>query len=657
VFHSLTSSLLLAAALVAPPLRAQTAPLPNAPAPILSSLPDQPTPTIQSASTPSSEGITTLHTRTNLVVIDVVVTDSKQNAIHNLKASDFTLFENNVPQRVKNFEEHSSNAGPDTEFVVPTAKLPPGLYTNRVPAPPTGPVNIILLDSLNTPLETQPFVRQQLMDYLKRQQPGTRVAIFGLTSNLTMLQGFTSDPEVLKAALSKKASTYKASDLIANAVQGSPTTDTSFSNLFASAQDGSDLSGAQALANVQRFEALQTAFELGLRAKFTLNAFNLLARYLVGIPGRKNVIWFSAAFPLNISPNADLQDPFDSLVNNDTELRETDNLLTRAQIAVYPVDARGVYNTSAFTTDDFGNNKATDMQQFYQDAGNERMTMETMATDTGGHVFANTNNLAQAVQKAVENGSNYYTLSYSPSDVTWDGRFRTVKVVIDKNAHPGLSLTHRRGYYAIDPDDKHEFVANLAAVAPVHPTTLSTALLRGGPDPTEILFKLRVRPSALPPEENPAPGNNLNKDPKAKIAAVVLKGPFQRYGLDAVADPHAVACPVANTLHRCSIEFATAVYNPDGVLINSVTSTARVNLSAAGYEKLLKLGLPLHQEISVPLKGEYFIRTAIHDLDSDRIGAVEVPVDAVAKLPPLQAAATTPAPGVPAAPKPDDKTP
>jgi VWFA-related protein len=620
-------ALILGPIVLSLPLPAQTPA-----APVLSSLPKQ----------PSQAEITTLHTRTNLVVVDVVVNDSGQKPVHNLKPADFTLLENNVPQHVKNFEEHVSQPPADTSKVVPLPKLPPGLFSNRAPAPAAGPVNVIILDSLNTPLETQPYVRSQLVEYLKKQTPGTRVAIFGLSTSLLMLQGFTSDPEVLKKALTAKGGLGHASDLLVNPVNGGSPTDTTFSTLFASnPNEVGDLTFAQALANVQRSEALQTAFQLQLRAKYTLDAFNLLARYLVGIPGRKNVIWFSASFPLDVYPNPALQDPMDSFVNNDPELRETDNLLTRAQVAVYPIDARGVYNVGAFTTDNLGNSSATDMQQFYQDAATENETMATMAEDTGGRVFHNTNDLTAAVAKAIDDGSNYYTLSYSPSDQKWDSRFRSIKI---KLAQQGYTLTYRRGYYADDPDGKH--AVEESALAPAHPTTMATALMRGGPNPTEILFKVRIRPSALPPEAAPAPSNKLNiRDPKAKNsqAPTHIDGPFQRYGLDYAPDTHAVNCPTSPSgIHRCALEVATAVYDVAGVLINSTTMTAKVSLAQDTYTRMLSYGIPIHQEISVPVKGNYFIRTVIHDLYSDHVGAVEIPVASVEHLAPLQLAAAAP---------------
>ena len=82
--------------------------------------------------------------------------------------------------------------------------MPPGLFTNRTPAVANGPVNVLLLDYLNTPVSVQPYARKQLLDYLDHAPPGTRIAIFGLTTQLTMLQGFTSDMTVLKDALDPK---------------------------------------------------------------------------------------------------------------------------------------------------------------------------------------------------------------------------------------------------------------------------------------------------------------------------------------------------------------------------------------------------------------------------------------------------------------------
>src|SRR5579871_988346 len=88
----------------------------------------------------------TLHTRSNLVIEDVIVTDGNHNPVHNLKASDFTVIEDGHPQHIRSFEEHTtSSASPLTPVSMP--RTAPGIFTNFFPAPQNGPVNILLLDT------------------------------------------------------------------------------------------------------------------------------------------------------------------------------------------------------------------------------------------------------------------------------------------------------------------------------------------------------------------------------------------------------------------------------------------------------------------------------------------------------------------------------
>jgi hypothetical protein len=249
--------------------------------------------------------------------------------------------------------------------------------------------------------------------------------------------------------------------------------------------------------------------------------------------------------------------------------------------------------------------------------------------------------LTQAVIKAVEDGSNYYTLTYVPSNLQWDGRFRAIKVRVEQ---PGVKLSYREGYYADDPNDRSKLVAGHAAMASGPANTMVTAMMHGGPDPAEILFKVRIRPAAAAPEETPLKNNRANPDPRVKV-----EGPFKEYGVDLVPDAKAVSCPfnAATGTHRCALEISTYVYDRDGQLLIMAHNAVSQSMSAADYAKLQNSGMAFHQEVSVPVKGQYYLRTSIHDLNSDRIGAVEVPIAAVAKLDPLKPlmAADAPAAG------------
>jgi VWFA-related protein len=628
----------------------------------------------QGQPTPATSGVATIYARSNLVVVDVVVTDSKKNPVHGLQKSDFVLMENGKPQVVRNFEEHTELPASET-MVAPAPKLPPDLFTNKSSAPANGPANVLVLDYLNTPQTAHASARKQLLDYLDKAPAGTRIAIFILTERLTMLQGFTSDPAVLKAALTSMEGLPRSSNLIDDAEGVGSPDGPSFAESLGGAGGDTDSGGVADVIRaihdaMTRVDAQISSEKKDMQVKYTLSAFDQLARYLVGIPGRKNVVWFSAGFPLDVEPNRNEADPNDSVIRNDDEVRKTDNLLTRAQIAVYPVDVRGMSvpwmdlqktaaaAASAATASQTGLDPSAANDAIYdasvmpimQQTAQEHGTMDAMAEDTGGEAFYNTNGLTQAISKAIEHGSNYYTLTYTPSNLQWDERFRSLKI---KVAEPGVQLTYRNGYYAIDPNDRNKVNAAGAATALAQADTMSTAMMHGGPDPTEILFKVRIRPSSKPAEAVVLTSNRTNPDPKVKVS-----GPYKQYGVDLVPDPRAVNCRAgADGKYHCALEIWTYVYDRDGRLLITTGNPVYHVLTPADYARLLSGGMAFHQQVSVPAKGQYYLRTAIHDLVSDRVGAVEVPVAAVARLDPLKEIAAVPAPaphatGKPTTPRP-----
>jgi hypothetical protein len=159
---------------------------------------------------------------------------------------------------------------------------------------------------------------------------------------------------------------------------------------------------------------------------------------------------------------------------------------------------------------------------------------------------------------------------------------------------------------------------------------MRAAMLRGAPDPTQILFKVRILPVTTTPDNALAPGNAAN--PNTKLS----HGPYRRYQLDLAADPRAILFTrSADGRLRGNLQICIYTYDADGnVIVENVTAT-HASLTAADVTRLRNGGIQLHEQISVPVKGAYFLRVGVHDLASDRIGAVEVPVAAVRNLPPL----------------------
>jgi VWFA-related protein len=600
----------------------------------------------------SGAPVTTIRTNSDLVVVDVVVSDSQQNPMHQLTAADFTVLEDGKPQSVKIFEEHATAA---PASLLPAPKLAPGVFTNYSVAPANGALNILLLDKLNTPMDAQSVVREQLLKYLKDVPPGTRIAVFSLSTNLRLLQGFTTNPELLRALIEGKKGNQGPSPLMNNVTEGDePGADDPMYNMDEEML-GNDPTAGLILANLEQFEAEQQSMQLQLRARFTLDALNQLARYMSGLPGRKNLIWFSGSFPISILPDPDIvdpnilpssvpgaltPDPFVVVASAEDEFRETVDLLARSQVAVYPIDARGEMTPPMYSASQSGstmnskpNGFAKANTQFFQQTGEEQGTMEEMAAATGGKAFVNTNGLKEAVQKAVEAGSNYYTIAYTPTNQKWNGGYRKIQVKLDR---PGATLAYRRGYFADDPNapGKHDQPQN-AKPDPNQYSALRAAMQHGGPDPTELIFVARVQPASTDAETALAPGNQTGKK---------TSGPYRRYAVTFAASPKDVVWTIApDGAHLSSLEFMTIVYDSDGALINAQFNGIHVAIPDAKFASFQSGPMKYVQQISVPAKGEYYLRIGIRDSAADHVGAVELPVAAVAKLPPL----ATPAPAAP----------
>jgi VWFA-related protein len=573
----------------------------------------------QQPSTPQSTSPTaTLHTGTKLVVVDVVVRDKSGHPLHGLTREDFALSEGGQLQTLRSFEEYAAPAAPPAAPKMPA--LPPGLFTDFTPVPDKGPLNVLLVDGLNTPLADQVYLRQQLLEYVQHLAPGTRIAIFGLADHLYMLQGFTDDPAVLRAALAGVKTGHE-----------SPLRKDSSTNTAALADALTDpfpapggASSALTTSEVQSFAAMASASGLkqSMAVTQTIEAFASLARWLANFPGRKNVIWFSGAFPLG----GDYSQPPSE--DSDIFLNMT-NLLTRAQVSVYPVDPHGVQADSAFTADGVNPSQGAQFSQrqasFYANDAAVHATMQAFASDTGGEAIYNRNNLVQAATDAIEDGANYYTLSYTPSENKTGGEWRSIRVQLSKPENfKGVQLSYRRGYFA----DNLKVTAHKTGTAEVSadPNASSiesnpysrTAMLHGAPTPQDIPFTTRVLPVSKAPEQLLAAGNQLPPNGS-------MKPPYRRYDVDCAAAARYFTLTQRPDGHRVgSVQVAVFAYDSRGQLLNTVSRTLTFDLTPDGYAQFQRLGLREHMEISAPAKGVIFLRIGVAEKTSGRIGAVEI---------------------------------
>ena len=574
--------------------------------------------TAQTAQSPApSNSATVLHATSSLVLVDVVVTDHGKPA-HGIDRSRFHVFEDGHEQAIASFEEHqpapvSPHAAAGAAKI---AALPPHTYTNVSPYPDNGVVNVLLLDALNTPLADQAEARKEMIEYLGKIPSGTPIAIFALASHLKLITGFTTDAAALAKVMKSKAASPSHSVVLedqANSVQLQME-----NQVYDMEIEGMP---ANVIGAIQEFEADYTAVQTNLRVQVTLDAFEELARYLSGIPGRKNVIWFSGSFPITIDPDPNLPRSVRNMEEYGTEIRRVSALLTAARAAVYPVDARGLM-TSTTTNVNYrpsGNlmknsdpvNK--DNTTFLNQTASEHTSMQTIAEETGGKAFFNSNDLKAAVESAIEDGSSYYTIGYMPAALKLDGSFRRIKVTVD---HGGDKLAYRDGYYA-----EPGYGPGSGAQNPEGSKLITSAILEGAPPSTQIYLEARVLPSTDAQFKDVA----LPTDPAGQMAATI-KGPPHLYVVDLSVDPRGISfSDAADGGRAAKIEFLLVGYDADGNRVNYQDQPLEVTLKPKQFESIMANGLHARMFLDLPA-GPGSLRIAVQDLNARRVGSLEVPL-------------------------------
>ena len=550
-----------------------------------------------------------------VVLLDVVVTDSNGAPVTGLTENDFRVFEDNKQQKIASFKEHDGAA-------ITTADLPPmppNVYTNYPAVKSADSINVLLMDSLNTQMQDQQHVHQQTIRYLKTLPAGARVAIFTLSSRLRMVQEFTSDSSRLLASLNDPAlSLPRHSPLLKS--QPEAQADNSIINeamMVPSTTPTSPNLAQEAVDPVNALKALIAEKDIAMtesRIAITLSAFQQLARYLSGYPGRKNVIWVSGSFPIVLFPEANLLNLGVAPQTYVHEIQKTADLCTAAQIAIYPVTAEGLMIHSVYQADNsaisevrpstMSQNNVDQMNGELQNVSSTRLTAESLAKNTGGQAFFNSNGITDILTRVTNQGMHYYTLSYSPTNTKIDNRYRHTRV---ESTNSKYLLSYRRGYYATDSK------ASLGAANGQDP--LLPLMGFGLPDMAQLIYKLRVSPSSAAPSG------------KSGNAVTNLKGPTTHYGLDFGVSLYQIKLEVQpDGNRRAQLEVRAVAYDDAGKPLNMTGQSGFLNLSPEAFKEVQQSGIQFHEELDLPSNMEVHLRTGVYDLNSGNAGTLGVRV-------------------------------
>ncbi len=396
---------------------------------------------------------------TQLVEVDVVV-HSKTGPVSDLKKEDFTILDNGKQQTISVFSVQSRN-----RRTTQSSALPPGVVSNRLTQtgdePP--PATVVLWDALNTEMQDQAWVQNEVKQYLRTMNPGDPVAVYILVKTLRVVQDFTDDPIRLIQALERKGAEQSAdlsapdlTDLVSqinnpllSALSGGnpgpPTTPGGPASAPANPNEAPSLAGLQNLA--ANTAAEMTDYALRDRVYITQAALEAIAEHLSGLPGRKKLAWISAGFPgLTLDSRNRVSGTQIEVQDFGPQINHAIRALNGANVAVYPIDPRGVTTgSSGASSRSFGTlGSGSGLTAPGID------TMNLLAGGTGGEAFYATNDAAGAIKTVMEDDRVIYRLGFYPVDQKLDGSYHALSVKIARKSADRVILRARKGYFAVD---------------------------------------------------------------------------------------------------------------------------------------------------------------------------------------------------------------
>ncbi len=524
-----------------------------------------------------------LRASTDLVRIDVEVTDKSGKPMKGLRADQFVVTDDGKAQTIANFyyadieAVETAAADDSTPIVVPVDNSGPDTPAAAAANDQLRDRRLLVFFFDLTTMQSDDLTRAHdaAAKFLKTQMTKADVvAVVTFSTKLSVLANFTNDKAVLEKAVASLVET-SASDI------SNP--------LYAAAQNGEydvqQYTGDAFTADETEFNVFNTDQKLA--------AVEGLANVLGGIPGRKAVIEFTGGITQTGEENR-------------TQLRAATDAANRADVSIYSIDSRGLMAAppggDVTTNASTGTSMFTGASVFHQTDQREdsRDTLATLSTDTGGKAFFDLGDLDDAFPKIQQENGGYYLIAYNLGpEVKRDGRWRSIHVKVNA---PGAHVRYRDGYYAprdfqhLQKEDRAQQLAD--AVNSDNPVVELPVAVETG------IFRISENQSYVPIA--------------AKISATALDW----------AEKHQT--------QQAEFDFAVQVRAvPSGQIVAELHDTTQVKLDAARFAEINKKNL-LYQGGVLLAPGNYRLKFVARENESGKIGTFEeslsVPASQPAKM-------------------------
>jgi VWFA-related protein len=583
-----------------------------------------------------------LRLETELVQIDVVVTDKQGKLARDLKRADFELFEDGRKQEITHFAVGTS-AQPATWLAVekkkPAEKSPADSTPVEIRA---GRYIVIAVDDFHLAPENLIISKRTLHRFIENQMvPGDQVAIATTSGNIGMFQQFTNERDVLERAINRlnvqqrtvtsssdvpRITDYQAElidigdqDALELAVQeilrlepmpaappGAGRGGGGRGALGAMSADGG-MSPRDRAVQQAKSRARSIVTQNAHYTRSTLSNLESVIRNLRNLTGRKILVLLSDGFHLGGSSSSQIYD-----------MRRITDAATRAGVVIYSIDARGLVAAppGGGASEPSGSDEITlpgVRGRIESSAINAKLDgLNALARDTGGTLFKNSNDLNLGLQRVLDANETYYVLAYEPSTPYRDGRFHKIEVRIA--GRPDLSVRTRKGYFA--PSEKTGDLAEKSSDK------------RKEKSPEKI-----AQQEKLEKEKEMREGlGSLVPLREIPVEMVVDFLDFSNGNSGALVNLHVDASQLnlrlVNGTHQTAIDMLAALFDEKGKAAASFVERISVNIRPERLENAVKHGFSYRRLMALK-PGFYQARVAIREEGSARMGSaskwVEVP--------------------------------
>jgi VWFA-related protein len=555
---------------------------------------------------------------TELVQIDVVVTDKDGKLVNDLKREDFELLEDGKPQNISYFSVAAS-AGPVTAPAATSeAANKEGGVKSGVPVIGPGRRLVLAVDDLHFAPGNLMQAKQALLRFVDRQlEISDEIALITTSGRLGLFQQFTTERDVLRRAISR----LNVQDRTTNDAGDVPRITPYQAELIDRGDpDALELAVQESMSKLQmdRRMAVTTATSkarmviaqnVGVTIS-TLSTMENIIRSLKPMPGRKVIVLLSDGFLLGGFREGRHYD-----------LRRITDAATKAGVVIYSIDARGLVAIPPTMDASQSLDDAVSLPGVRSRIENgsieaQRDGLNALARETGGFPIFNNNDLNLGLQQVLDDTRTYYLLAFEPAASYRDGRFRKLEVRLPGRS--GLKVRTRKGYFSPDEqaaEKEARAQARLAEIAKKKtPDKLATeaqsakqAQIRQG---LGALFPLRGIPIEMSASFINKPVEGLSADIAAHLDVTTLK-----FNED-------------KDRHRATLEFIGIIFDENGKTAKNFSDRVDLNFTAAALETLRKTGINYSKFVGLN-PGLYQVRMIVREEGVTEIGSasswIEIP--------------------------------